>query len=94
MLALLLAIVKAIPAADDLAKEFVAAYTAWKKEQNAADEKKINDRNDALIDAALAAGRVRGADTIGTGSAASDAARFDSSVNSGSSVPDSREGRP
>lgn len=52
--AALLAIIKALPAAESLFAQLLAAYVAWKTEQNLADETAKNARNDALVAAAVA----------------------------------------
>ena len=52
--AILLAIIKALPAAESFFSQLIDAYTAWKTEQNLADEKSKNARNAALIAAAVA----------------------------------------
>jgi hypothetical protein len=52
--AALLAIIKAIPAAEALFAQLLAAYSAWKTEHNLADESAKNARNAALIAAAVA----------------------------------------
>ena len=53
--AFLLVLIKALPAAESLFSQLLAGYSAWKTEQNHADENSKNARNAALIAAALAA---------------------------------------
>jgi hypothetical protein len=60
--AILLAIIKAIPAAEALFSQVLSAYSAWKIEQNLADESAKNARNAALI--AAAARRPRAGDVV------------------------------
>jgi hypothetical protein len=57
VVAVILAIIKAMPAAESLFAQLLDAYTAWKIEQNLADEKSKNARNAALIAEALARAR-------------------------------------
>jgi hypothetical protein len=57
VVAAILAIIKAIPAAESLFAQLLAAYSAWKTEQNLADESAKNARNAALIAEALARAR-------------------------------------
>jgi len=52
VVAVILAIIKAMPAAESLFAQLLAAYSAWKTEQNLADESAKNARNAALIAAA------------------------------------------
>jgi hypothetical protein len=52
VVAALLAIIKALPAAESLFSQLLDAYTTWKIEQNLADETTKNARNAALIAAA------------------------------------------
>ena len=55
VVAALLALIKALPAAERLFAQLLAVYSAWKTEQNLADENAKNARNAALVAAALAA---------------------------------------
>ena len=50
--AIFLSVAKAVPAAERLLAQLVVLYVAWKTEQNLADEKSKNARNDAAVDAA------------------------------------------
>jgi hypothetical protein len=54
VVAALLALIKALPAAESLFAQLLAAYSAWKTEQNLADEFAKNARNAALIADAVA----------------------------------------
>lgn len=54
MVALLLAILKAVPAAEGLFKDALSAYAAYRLSQNDADETKNALRDDAAVAAALA----------------------------------------
>jgi hypothetical protein len=54
VVAVILAIIKAMPAAEGLFAQLLTAYSAWKTEQNLADESAKNARNAALIAAAVA----------------------------------------
>lgn len=54
--AFLLAIIKAVPAAEQILRQLMELYANWKKEQNLTDEKDKNARDAALIDGA--AGRL------------------------------------
>jgi len=57
VVAVILAIIKAMPAAESLFAQLLTAYSAWKTEQNLADESGKNARNAALIAEALARAR-------------------------------------
>lgn len=54
---LLLAIVKALPAAESVVQHFFALYVSWKKQKNRNETQRKDSRDDAVIDA-LAAERV------------------------------------
>ena len=54
VVAVILAIIKAMPAAESIFAQLLTAYSAWKTEQNLADESAKNARNAALIAAAVA----------------------------------------
>jgi len=53
--AILLALIKALPAAEALFSQLLTSYSAWKRDQNLNDENSKNARNEGLIAAALAA---------------------------------------
>lgn len=55
--AALLAIIKTLPAAESFFSKLLTAYTAWRIEQNLADELHKNARNAALVAAAAARAR-------------------------------------
>jgi hypothetical protein len=55
VVAVILALIKAMPAAESLFAQLITAYSAWKTEQNLADESAKNARNAALIAAAARA---------------------------------------
>jgi hypothetical protein len=57
VVAVILAIIKAMPAAESLFAQLLTAYSAYKTEQNLADESAKNARNAALIAEALARAR-------------------------------------
>lgn len=58
--AALLAVAKAVPAAERLMSQVVDLYVAWKLNENRKSQLAKDARNDALVDGAGAAVRVRG----------------------------------